>query len=128
MNLPELDVDWLPVPFLVDTGATSTCIHPNDAVGLLKIPPARLDPANWDNGRIREAFGISGVVRFLETEAYFGFFDDRPAPIMLHSTVRIAELRPDNQYVPSLLGWDLLQHFRMILDGKARTLDFEWLG
>ncbi len=71
MNLPELDVDWLPVPFLVDTGATSTCIHPNDAVGLLKIPPARLDPANWDNGRIREAFGISGVVRFLETEAYF---------------------------------------------------------
>ena len=128
INLPLFNIGWTPVPFLVDTGAAFTCVHPSDAKRLLGLTTAQLDPENWDADKIQAGYGVGGFVRYFETEAYFGFADDRADPTMYQAKIRIAEVRPDNRSMPSLLGWDLLQHFRMMLDGKARTLELEWLG
>ena len=126
--LPGLSPDWSLVRFLVDSGAATTSIHPADAVRRLGLVPAALDPSSWNPTDIRLASGIGGGARYLEVTASFAFFDDEVGWIELHGTVQLSEFRHDNQHIPSLLGLDVLRHFTMTMNGKAQSLDFEWMG
>ncbi|MGH2610406.1 MAG: hypothetical protein ACRDHF_15100 [Tepidiformaceae bacterium] len=47
--LDHLSSDWRPVPFVVDTGSTYSCIHPRDAADLLDISTRMLldPPPGW---------------------------------------------------------------------------------
>ncbi len=46
--IPSLRPEWVPVPFVLDTGAPVTCIHADDAHHLLGMPYTSLDPNTWD--------------------------------------------------------------------------------
>ncbi len=39
--------------------------------------------------------------------------------------IAVAQLRPDNQGLPSLLGWDVLRHFRITAEWTSRRISLE---
>jgi hypothetical protein len=41
----------------------------------------------------------------------------------LQQDIRIAPLLPQTQRLPSLLGWDVLRHFRLVLDHSAGSVE-----
>jgi hypothetical protein len=43
----------------------------------------------------------------------------------MEGEIDIAELRPDNQMLPSILGWDVLQYFRLVVDWPSRQVTLE---
>lgn len=111
------------INFVIDTGAAVTVIHPSDALIELKMTSASLDPASWP---VRQTLaGVGGASRYLVRAADFVFDDDRGPIRFRDELVRIGELRPGFRNLPSLLGWDLLQHFRLAIDPSARTVTLD---
>jgi hypothetical protein len=46
--LPRISKGWAAVPFVLDTGAGVTCLHPGDALRQVRIDPILLgDPMRW---------------------------------------------------------------------------------
>ena len=39
--------------------------------------------------------------------------------------IEIARLDTENRQIPSLLGWDVLQHFKLTLDWPGRAITLE---
>jgi hypothetical protein len=109
------------VHFLIDTGATSTCLHPRDAMFALGLDPVELaDPERWPDRSYSR--GIGGSVEYYRLPAQYLFIHDDMRPELIHSSIFIAQLRAENQGLPSLLGRDLLQHFPLRLDMAAREI------
>lgn len=121
--LPALTGQFAVVDFLVDTGATLTCLHPKDAIFLLGLDPAALaDPTRWSD-RVPTA-GIGGSVEYYRVSARYLFIHEEIAPQQIDAPIHIAQLRAENQQLPSLLGRDLLAHFNMAftIAGDSITL------
>jgi hypothetical protein len=108
--------------FIVDTGAIRTCIHPMDAKLRLQIPTSRLrDRSRWSSSV--NAAGIGGRSRYFVEQATLTFTNDDGSPELVATEIWIAEMTLANQRLPSLLGWDVLRHFRLVTDGVTATLD-----
>lgn len=62
LHLPGITTGWRVVPFLLDTGADGTTLHPTDTTTALGIDPATLsDVANWPRSAVYEGIGGSGI-------------------------------------------------------------------
>jgi hypothetical protein len=115
--LPGHSRDWQPVEFLLDTGASVSCLHPLDAV-LVGIEAPRLtSAASW--ARREQSFGVGGAAANFVTPARYAFERIDEPPYFIDSDIRVAQLTRANQRLPSLLGWDVLKHFALSIDQEA---------
>ncbi len=123
MRIDGITAGWVTVPFVIDTGAAMTCVHALDAIRLLGMSPASLDSSTWTN--VIDGGGVGGPLKYLGCTAQFAFQRANGTLEFLDGEVKIGELRSGQQWMPALLGWDLLQHFRLTIDGggQAVTLD-----
>src|SRR4051794_13573744 len=97
------------IDFLVDTGASRTVLHPADAYRL-RVPFDDLVPAEH-----ARAWGTGGVAAYAEEPASLRFVD-AGRPFDLDFRIWIALPDPYNVRLPSLLGRDVLQYFRLTVD------------
>jgi predicted aspartyl protease len=109
------------IPFVIDTGATATCIHSDSAIEAFGLTPEDLDPERWVE--VVTLGGTTGALRYLRREATFGFLHDDGRWEHIEGHVYVGEMASGR--IPSLLGLDLLRHFRLTLVGEppAVTLD-----
>jgi hypothetical protein len=88
------------------------------------IPIAALqDPDRWLQQR--PVSGVGGRMAYYVHPAVYNFRDLNGTDRSLQGEILIAPLRPDNQKVPSLLGWDVLQHFKLTVDWANRSITLE---
>ena len=69
--------------------------------------------------------GIGGGAAFLRVPAEYRFDDTVASQTVLRSSIDIAQLTTVNRAIPSLLGWDVLQHFKLTLDWPNRRIELE---
>jgi hypothetical protein len=106
---------WSRVDFMVDTGAGATLLHPNDSLNAVGIQRARLtDPSRWA-GSVAYT-GVGGNVAYFVTPVRYQFQHDDGRSQYIDGTINVAPLLPDNRQLPSVLGWDVLSHFEVVLN------------
>jgi hypothetical protein len=117
LQIPDLYKGWRHVLFAIDTGASHTTLHPRAATAMAGLSPNDLDPANW--GAHVEGRGVGGTLRYMIQPARytFGHFDSNELEI-IDGDIQIGELTAGSELLPSLLGWDLLQYFRIVFEGR----------
>ena len=115
LRVPRLDVVGR-VYFLVDTGATATSLSPNDGDNLL-VPASELaSPVRHRGiGGTRTYYREPAVILFLDGTEWRRFDID----------LYIAPPDEGADYLPSLLGRDVLNAVRMVYDFPAGRLEFE---
>ena len=106
--------------FLVDTGSQSTLLHP-DALGLLRITP--------NEGLFRQAASTSRGLggrhsHFIDACDLFLRNDDGEYD-RLTLPIRFARPTLANATLPSLLGSDVLHHYRMTFEPAANIFTLE---
>lgn len=57
--------------------------------------------------------GIGGVVPYSEFDAVYGFYHADGRLEVIEGRVQLGEWQPTAEYIPSLLGWDVLRRFEM---------------
>ena len=116
--LPELQLQ-LQISLLVDTGATNTCVHPStledfgvEAHAITQLPKF-------------EIAGIGGSITVYNAQGFLAFQDGDT--VHLYQTP-ISILDPENPPdVPSILGRDILERWRMVYAKAHGVLEFEVL-
>ena len=107
-----------PIDFMVDTGATFTCIHPKDGF-LLALPYDRL------GGEVCVDSGGGKVKRWTVT-AVVSFRDDNHLPVYRYEIpVLVAPYDEVSNDLPSVLGQDVLGRCKMVHDRPSGKLEFE---
>ena len=117
--LPRLEIAGH-VSFLVDTGADESFLHPADGL-LLGVPYANLQDEH-------ESVAIGGSVRTCIEPAVIAFSEAGVAVHAYHVRIGIPEPTQDTMGLPSLLGRDVLDHWRMVYEPSNRLLAFEVLS
>jgi hypothetical protein len=119
--LPKIHEKWVSIDFPLDTGASTTSPHPLDAVVRIGISPTHLiDATNWT--RPEPHGGVGGSAIYFVVPAFYAFLQDDGQWHPLSGEIRIAQLTAGNTTLPSLLGWDILQQFRVVADWATRTV------
>lgn len=113
--LPGHGDAWRAIDFLIDTGASGTCIHPRDAVGRLRIPIQDLMSGSLWNDTANFS-GVGGVAQMRITDAAVSFAHDDGSAEVVTIDTQLAVPTSSNDHLPSLLGWDVLKHFRLEMD------------
>ncbi len=122
--LPDVANVWIPLPLLVDTGSGATCVHPHDAVHRLGSRlDDLLDTTRWPGFEVRG--GVGGSAAYALTSARYAFRHDDGRVQRIDTELRIAVPTAGNQGLPSILGWDILQHFTFTADWRARIVRLE---
>ena len=62
--------------------------------------------------------GITGSEEYYVVPAHYIFAHLDGTPEVIEGEIRIADLAPGNVAIPSVLGWDILSQFRVILDRR----------
>ena len=107
--------------FLVDTGAYATCIHPRDGT-LTAIPFDQLENPVTSNG-------VGGPATYFRERAILEFVDGEAREIRSYEIdILIAKPPPDSGHgsnrLPSLLGRDIIDRWRMVYDRTESVLEF----
>jgi hypothetical protein len=124
LYLPGISRQWALIEFLLDTGASTTCVHPQDATTRLGIDDTALrTQASWP--RQRSSHGVGGSSTDYIVPAYYALRRDDGGWDTYQRDLAIAKPMPANQTIPSLLGWDILQEYRVVVDWPARTVRLE---
>lgn len=117
LSFPRLNLLGV-VSFLVDTGADTSIIGPPDAV--------RIGVQEDQLTGKAESFGIGGKLSCSVEPAVLIFRDDSGAAHFYSRTVQIMPLRRrDLAALPSLLGRDVLDHWRVTYDPQASLLEID---
>lgn len=109
------------ITFLVDTGAHATCIHPRDGMAAA-IPFNQLEnPVTSD--------GVGGPATYFRERAVLEFVDGEAREIHSYEVdVLIAKPAADPMHsinrLPSLLGRDIIDRWRMVYDRTDGVLEF----
>lgn len=109
------------ITFLVDTGAYATCLHPRDGT-LTAIPFDQLEnPVTSD--------GVGGPATYFRERAVLEFVDGDAREIRgCEVDVLIAKPSADPMHsinrLPSLLGRDIIDRWRMVYDRTEGVLEF----
>jgi hypothetical protein len=116
--IPRLGIDR-EVSFLIDTGSDSSLLGPGDC-----------DRLGVDYRLLRNVqthLGIGGIGRtFTETASIF--FQDAQASYRYNIDLGIPAPSPDIAGIPSLLGRDTLNRWRMRYDASQKRLSFDVLS
>jgi hypothetical protein len=124
---PGLPTRPVAIPFVIDTGAGETNIHPMDAIGRLRLPEDQLkNPQAWPHREIRS--GVGGRAMYFPVPAEYVFVDTTGVTHSLPGEVRIAKSEPNNQQLESLLGWDVLQHVGLLVDWPSQRVELHPTG
>ena len=132
VHLPSLD-DWAFPRFIVDTGATTTSIHPVWLTMIFHRPLTMLRKygtatINTFGGGESPIFLMPGDVSFRERgrqhtyHIEVGVLD--PGPELVPAGETLLSMW---QRFPPILGRDILQHWRMRYDLKREKLEFDVL-
>jgi hypothetical protein len=107
----------LAIRFLIDTGADDTLLHPSDVE---QFAGPVLD-APFDEHPERQLIGGVGGGTYIVPVSARLFFRDEVGAYHLRQDCRVWVAQPTatNRRLPSLLGRDLLQFFRLTLDYDA---------
>lgn len=108
------------VPFIIDTGASTTVVHAHDAEHHLGMTEADLDPRQWPREHLRMSGGIGGTVLYRAMDASCEFLQDDGTSLAIDATIDLGAF--DTGGLPSLLGWDLLRRFRIEMDAIRGTV------
>lgn len=108
------------VPFLIDTGSTTTVIHARDAYHRLGLREADLDPRAWPDDEIRMSGGIGGGAPYRLLGASYEFAHEDGRVETIAGTVELGGIGSEG--LPSLLGWDVLRHFRLDLNARRGSV------
>ncbi len=113
--LPQLGASGQ-VNFLVDTGAAITCLHPNDLLALgADLEAVRALPT-------LSVSGVGGSPNVYQTPGYVAFGDGNGVYVY---EIQVSVLDPqDAPPLASMLGRDILQHWRMTYDQTNGILEF----
>ena len=106
-----------PVPFLIDTGSSTSIVHAKDASTRLNLATDAMEPTAWAPEETVRRRGVAGVALSRLIEATFEFKHDDGALQAIAETIELGAV--DSQQLPSLLGWDILSRFRIELDRGA---------
>ena len=112
--IPDLGVSG-DVEFLVDTGSDRTSLHPLDGWAL-RIPLSQL-------GNPTSLAGIGGSQSYFTADAAL-LFRDETQNRLYFLRLAIAQPTQHNLRLPSLLGQDILRHWRTVHDPTERVLEF----
>ncbi|MDE0214734.1 MAG: hypothetical protein OXL37_04590 [Chloroflexota bacterium] len=107
--------------FLVDTGANATCIHPRDGI------PAAIPFDQLENPVA--SYGVGGPATYFRERAILEFVDGDAREIRSYEVaVLIATPAADPMHginrLPSLLGRDIIDRWRMVYDRTEGILEF----
>lgn len=109
-----------PVPFLIDTGSATSIVHANDARTRLNLAMSGLDPAAWPPEETVRRRGVAGVALSRLMDAAFDFVHEDGATETIAKTIELGALGSEG--LPSLLGWDVLRHFRLDLNASRGSV------
>lgn len=108
------------VSFLVDTGADRSAVMPIDGIRL------GIDYARLAGGMA--ATGIGGSARLFSERAEIGFLDGTTTIHVYQIVIGIAGPTRNSTNIPSLLGRDVLDRWRMSYNPSKGTLTFKVLS
>lgn len=112
--LPRLKLRGL-VSFLVDTGADGTVLMPTDAKKLgVKFKSLRNPTVSEGVGGEAKGFNEKAILAFSDAQYVYSYSLD----------VEFSEPTKHNQRFPSLLGRDILDNWRIVLERSRRTATF----
>lgn len=115
LSFPNLKLDGY-IDFLVDTGADDTTIHPRDAIMMgVNHKNLTLSPV--------ERYGIGGTTTPYEEDAIIIFEDGQYLQVYTISVV-VPKPQKYNMRFPSLLGQDIMKHWRIVHDTPRGLLTF----
>jgi hypothetical protein len=124
LHLPGITQTFVSIDFLVDTGSTDTYLHPQDATLQMRIAEATLaDPRQWPNREPTGGIGGS-VACYVQPAIYLFHHDDGQVQRITHE-IHIVPPTLTNATFPSLLGMDILRHFRLSMDFVGQRLVLE---
>lgn len=116
VDLPDLGIPET-IPFLLDTGADTTVLMANDAarmgIDFRNMPPSP-----------KLGSGVGGYIRIYHADANITFAD-RENLYVYRAELAIAEPGQHNRGLPSLLGRDILNRWRLRYDAPANALEAE---
>lgn len=113
--IPRLEVTG-EISFLVDTGADQSLLSPLDGQRL------RLDYSRLGNEG--ESIGMGGIVQNFQEQAFLTFSDAGRTLYAYAVNIAIATPSPDIMDLPSLLGRDVVDHWRMVYEPDRDLLTF----
>ncbi len=121
IHLPRFGL-WGYVSFLADTGASGTVLMPTDAKKLA------INFNKLKNPKISRTVG--GPARGYLEQAVLSFLDQDSNRIYAYNAeIQIFEPTRDNATLPSLLGRDVLNRWRVLIDFPRRNVEctpFTW--
>ena len=124
LRIDALGVEWTRIRLLIDTGAIYSTVHADTANSTLHIDRADLVADNWPVSEQTQLGGVGGLLHYRRLPAVWRFshadgeFEDFEAQVHLgeHRDPSVDEGADATNELPSMLGWDILQHFRLTLD------------
>jgi hypothetical protein len=116
--VPSLMSTYSFVTFVVDTGAMVTTLHPLDISRHVGVDPSRLR-AILPEAAAERIQGVGGHIEALAVPAMYALLHDNNAFQYIRGQIRSVPLTPTSAPLPSLLGWDLLRHFRLEVDYRS---------
>ena len=102
------------IDFLLDTGAERTCLHPGDT-DRMRIPIEAL-------GGAIQSRGVGGISAYYRESALLSFNDQSHTRIY-EIELLIADPREGNRGLPSLLGRDVINNWRISYDPTDAALE-----
>ena len=121
VTLPRLNITSH-VSFLVDTGSDCCLLHPVDSLRM-NLDWKQLD---WTQlAQLNESIGIGGLSYNWPEKAQVVFTEPNQRVYVYNITIEIAEPNRFNLILPSILGRDILNRWKMTYAPSSRTLAFE---
>ena len=121
-GIPQQGALEFEASFVIDTGASDSCLHPRDAIGVGRVATATLrDPLQWFARRDHAGIGGSGTY-YIVICTYF-FQQEDGTGLRIEGSIDIARPLISNLTMPSVLGWDVLQYFALRLDWSQRLIE-----
>ncbi|MBI2760689.1 MAG: hypothetical protein HYX51_04600 [Chloroflexi bacterium] len=120
VTLPTLGDAAPRVPFLIDTGAALTILHPRDATTRLGFTRSQLEqPQSWP---VQPTYGIGGTTTNYTLPARYTFSHEDGSLTEILGRILVARRTPENAELPSIMGWDLLRQIHLTMDWDTRTI------
>ena len=125
VKIDALEVEWTSIRALIDTGARHTSVHGDTALATLGIPEDQLAASSWPDSERQSLDGVGGSVPYRRLAAAFRFSHETGAQQVVDGSIHIGPHPHESQTLPSLMGMDLLQDFRLTLDGPEGGVTLE---